>query len=382
MAAIIAVIALILCLNILQPLAQSVFSIPNIQFPLLVLGLIVMGTGILNYQYIQLSRRQTTYSLLLVIPSMYLLMRFSTLGQAPSYSWIRFAFYGAVYFILVSRIDRRAYNYFKYLFSVSTILSLVSHLLTFIHVIPSYKLNSASHVGYLYGFTFSYFERQDFSNLNAWRFYGLADEPGAFGVLCFLMFIANGAKLKERFNWLYLIAGLLTFSTLFLLLIGTYVIFKSAKVLVLSVITYGALQFVPQGSGYTWWLQYKLLPRPRDLWAELVTRWDSSLVEILHGGPIAMFFGDGTLSFLMGPPAIIVLSGIIGCVCYVCICFIQPKVLYLPLAIIFLSRTQFPFMFILVIPLVVQGLRASFESDNRKLHLNRQKEALGAVHAN
>lgn len=382
MSAIIAVIALILCLNILQPLTQSVFSISNIQLPLLVLGLIVMGIGFVNYQYIQLSREQTTYGLLFVIPAMYLLMRFSTLGQAPSYSWIRFVLYGVIYFVLISRIDRLAFVYFQKIFATATVLSLTSHLLTFGHFLPAYRLISDSRSGFMYGFTYTDFQRVSFSEFNAWRFYGLADEPGAFGVLCFLMFIANGANLKKRLNWLYLIAGLFTFSTLFLLLMATYVLFKSSKVLVLSVLTYGAIQFAPTGSGFIWWLQYKLLPRPNDLWAELVTRWDSSLFEILHGGPIAIFFGDGKLSFLMGPPAIVVLSGFIGCVCYACICVIQPKILYVPLMIIFLSRTQFPFMFVLVIPLIVQGLRANFESDNRRMFLNQRREALGAVHAN
>jgi hypothetical protein len=378
----IAVVAISISLNILQPLLESAFGLTNLQLPLLVLGAIVITLSMFNFRHLSFSRQQAVYGVLLVVPSTYLLLRFSTAGESPSASWLRFVFYGVVYFILIIQIDQKAFLYFRKIFTITTVLSLASHLLSFLYVVPAYKVQSLSRVGYMYGFTFSDFQRVNFSSLNAWRFYGLANEPGAFGVLCFLMFMANGGDIKKRVNWLYLIAGLLTFSTLFLLLIGTYVIFKSSKLLVLSVLTYGAIQFLPTGSGYVWWLQYKLLPRPRDLWAELVTRWDSSLFEILHGGPIAMFFGDGTLSYLMGPPAIIILSGIIGCLCYACICVIQPRILYLPLAIIFLSRTQFPFMFILVIPLVVQGLRTSFELDSRKLHLNRQNEALSAVHAN
>jgi hypothetical protein len=381
MSAVIAVVAITISLNILQPLLESIFGFSNLQLPILVFGLVVIALWMYNFRVISFSRQQVIYSALYVVPSTYLLLRFSTAGESPSLSWLRFIFYGVVYFILIARIDQKAFFYFQRIFNVTTLLSLASHLLTFLHLVPAYKLQSRSRVGYMYVFTFSDFQRENFSYLNAWRFYGLAHEPGAFGVLCFLLFLVNGGDLRKRISWLYLIAGLLTFSTLFLLLVGTFVVLKSRKFLILSLLTYGAVLFVPKGSYYTWWLQYKLLPRPNDLWTELVSRWDSSLVDIFHKGPIALIFGDGTLSFLFGPPAIIVVSGIIGCVCYACLCAIQPKILYLPLLILFLSRTQFPFMFILVLPLIVQGLPSHFESVNRRLYLKRQRQGTGAVHA-
>ena len=381
LSAVIAVIAISLSLNILQPLLESVFSVNNMQMPLLFLGSIVVTLWMYNSRYVSFSREQVLYSALFVIPAMYLLLRFSTVGEPLSLSWFRFAFYGVMYFVLIARIDQKAFKYFQGIFSVATVLSLTSHFFTFLHVIPAYKVQSVSRVGYMYGFTFSDFQRSDFSNINAWRFYGLANEPGAFGVICFLMFLANGADLKRRINWLYLIAGLCTFSTLFFLLLGTFLVVKNRKVLIVAVLTYGAFIFIPTGSGYVWWLQYKLLPRPHDLWTELLTRWDSSLVSIFDQGPIGIFFGDGSLSYLMGPPAVMVLSGIIGCICYACICVMQPKVLYLPLAIIFLSRTQFPFMFMLMIPLIVQGLQTEHDLPEKKESRSPKVDSVGALHA-
>lgn len=59
------------------------------------------------------------------------------------------------------------------------------------------------------------------------RFYGPYDEPGVIGTYSALMLIINKFSLKSFKNWVHIIAGVLSLSLFFFIIIGVYIIFSA-----------------------------------------------------------------------------------------------------------------------------------------------------------
>ncbi len=59
------------------------------------------------------------------------------------------------------------------------------------------------------------------------RFYGPYDEPGVIGTYSALMLIVNKFSLKSFKNWIHIIAGVLSFSLFFFIIIGVYILFSA-----------------------------------------------------------------------------------------------------------------------------------------------------------
>lgn len=61
------------------------------------------------------------------------------------------------------------------------------------------------------------------------RFYGIFDEPGVVGTLnAFLLYI-NGFNLRKRYNWIYLVTGIFTYSFAFVVLFFVGIVFTFSK---------------------------------------------------------------------------------------------------------------------------------------------------------
>ena len=61
------------------------------------------------------------------------------------------------------------------------------------------------------------------------RLFGFCNEPGYWGTLAALLLCADGLNLRKKSNWIILLAGILTMSLAFFVMIGIYVLLLSTK---------------------------------------------------------------------------------------------------------------------------------------------------------
>ncbi len=119
---------------------------------------------------------------------------------------------------------QRVYKYFITFFVIMVGLSVVSYVLSLAGVVSSYRtiepLNELKQGYYLVYPFFVQYVPSLFS-----RFSGPFDEPGALGTYCGILLCIQKLKLKDAKSIVLLVAGILSLSFFFYVLIGIYFVF-------------------------------------------------------------------------------------------------------------------------------------------------------------
>lgn len=318
-------------------------------------------------------RKDVAYALTSILPGTYLLLRFTQASEfATSRNLVRIGLYGCLFLVLLILTDERAYQYFESLFVIFSVLSLTSYVLSCLRVLPPIAING-SRIGVAYGFTFSDFPRTDFSNLHAFRFYGISDEPGAYGLICFLLILANRFDFRRRATKFLLLCGVLTLSTLFFLLLVTYLVLRRPIIGFLIVALYVGLAVLPLENSRLSFYRYKIAPPPNEAFQSILGRWKFDFGTSDSGLLSRIILGEPAQSFVMGIQAVFVVGGIIGLVAYGLILAAQRRALFPALILIALSRTQFIFNCIGVLPLI----RSKLQNEERKFTSDENKDNRG-----
>lgn len=175
------------------------------------------------------------------------------------YTWVcirgGFTFIGSlsnycllVFICLSSRRFDRVFNYFKTLFAIVIGLSLIIYILVVIIGIelPSFEiepLNRAKHdvVYHCYYFLIT-FEKY---GILLPRFCGLFDEPGVIGTICGCLLVADKFNLKDKYNIIIFLAGVLSLSLFFFVIAFAYIlVFSKVKVKIAIVLIAAVLLFI------------------------------------------------------------------------------------------------------------------------------------------
>jgi len=133
-------------------------------------------------------------------------------------SWITFC-------LLPKDVQLRAFEIFKKIWVVICIVGIFCYACYIFGLPVPYQIVAyyfgSSNLHYIsYGISFIY------DSGNSLRLCGICNEPGYFGTFCALILCAENLNLKKVSNIIMLIAGFLTFSVAFMLLLVIYIIIK------------------------------------------------------------------------------------------------------------------------------------------------------------
>lgn len=132
-------------------------------------------------------------------------------------------------FIPIYFSNKYTFRHFSNIFIFINFLSLIFYLLSLNGFIEYFNVDVEGRFYNVYVLTLSDFLISlDSNNLQALRFYGVADEPGRLGVFLAFILIADRFKLNLK-NTLALIMGILTFSTTFFSLVFIYTVLYKYK---------------------------------------------------------------------------------------------------------------------------------------------------------
>ena len=132
-----------------------------------------------------------------------------------------------VFFLLRRETQARLFTWYRKFLIVMSGIGIVCFLIYVFHlpfpyrIVPYYTTNSISYIDY----GVCYLDL-GFSGV---QLCGLFNEPGYFGTLLALILCADDLDLRKKGNAIMLIAGILTFSLAFFIIIFVYVMLKSYK---------------------------------------------------------------------------------------------------------------------------------------------------------
>lgn len=124
----------------------------------------------------------------------------------------------------------KIYIYFKKLFIISTIPSLIIlilHIIGIQNLMPSYIVNPGRPFIVYPGTVLQQIEMKDIGGLTFYRISGIQGEPGGIGVLCILILVAERLNFTNITNKFILFLGLISFSLVFYILIILYFIMST-----------------------------------------------------------------------------------------------------------------------------------------------------------
>lgn len=121
-------------------------------------------------------------------------------------------------------IRAKTFKYFKYIMVAESCIGIVCFILYFLPIGFPYTIVQKADGSYWVNFRLCYFMTSYNSTL---RFTGLFDEPGWFGTWAAFFLCADNINFKKKENILLLVAGMLTFSLAFVMLIIIYYALKN-----------------------------------------------------------------------------------------------------------------------------------------------------------
>ena len=157
--------------------------------------------------------------------------------QLPSTSLLIFMLYGTSYLLMSDDIKQQTFSMFVKVFAVILALGIMEYVFYLQGMyIPIGLAHRDSRDAYdliqgLFNFFSLYME-------GVTRFQSLAEEPGLIGTLCaLLLFVVDRRKHRKAF-WIFIVAGVLTFSLAFYVLFALYLIslMRSRKGIVLGLL--------------------------------------------------------------------------------------------------------------------------------------------------
>lgn len=138
------------------------------------------------------------------------------------------------------RLD--VFYYYKKILYIMSVFAIVCYLAYLVKLPIPYKIvDYYAHTGVYVDFKVSYI----LSSGSILRTCGLFNEPGYFGTILALVLCANNIDLKEKENIIFIIAGVLSFSIAFFIIIFVYLIFKSIKNVKLAIALSAAVIVIP-----------------------------------------------------------------------------------------------------------------------------------------
>lgn len=151
-----------------------------------------------------------------------------------------------VFLIVNDSIQAQAFEYFKNYLYIISIIGIIIYFSYFIHLPLPHKIVQYYEVGgadrYI-DYTFGYL----YTMKGMIRLCGLFNEPGYFGTVLALTLCAKQLNMKEKKNIVLFIAGCLTFSVAFIIIILGYIIlltYKKPKFLILLMILFVSWFFI------------------------------------------------------------------------------------------------------------------------------------------
>lgn len=152
-------------------------------------------------------------------------------------------------------IKLKTFEYLKKVWVFISILGIICYLNYILNLFIPYKITNYYSTYIIPGveqkyvdYNFIYLlQETNFKNVSLIRLCGICNEPGFFGTICALILCASGLKLKKKENLCLLIAGILSFSLGFVLIIVIYMLFrnlKNLKTILISIILVTIYLFV------------------------------------------------------------------------------------------------------------------------------------------
>lgn len=148
-----------------------------------------------------------------------------------------------VLFGIISDIDREAvFFFYKKLLLIMAVLAIICYVAFLFSVpIPHNVVEYYAHTGVYIDYKVSYL----LSAGPLTRACGLFNEPGYFGTILALVLCANNLDIKKKENIVFLIAGILSFSVAFFVIVLVYLVFKSFKNIKIAVLLALGIVLIP-----------------------------------------------------------------------------------------------------------------------------------------
>ena len=183
---------------------------------------------VLSY-FLIIAFNKISFSIIIIVPIIYLLLFTLNVYQDSSSSFDVIQFLKMLpIFLVTSKIRKKVLNYYRYLLIAMAffgILAFALHYITpssFCRVVDYYGRSGGAYLDYGYAFLY-----QDNSFLV--RLCGLFNEPGYFGTISALILCWQKFNFKKLGNTIIFIAGIMTFSVAFFVIIFIYLAVISFK---------------------------------------------------------------------------------------------------------------------------------------------------------
>jgi hypothetical protein len=232
-------------------------------------------------------------------------------------------------------INGKTFDLFEKLVLYLTIASLLCFLLYLVGVgwFRPIKFDIGGRPYFLFGLTVSEFEVINFAKLGTLRFYGFSNEPGQFGTLMLIIMLVRRFRLDFS-GLVFMIAGILTFSSSFYVLLAMALLIMNIKNIRLK-ISRVKLRRVCYFIGIVFFILAILIAsfeqsiRVLDkllftkvlylfnYWGEFTLRFSRSIGYIQENG--LTFFGDSSYVDITdhGMFGLFIFSGVIGLILYI-----------------------------------------------------------------
>ena len=198
----------------------------------------ILNTIIIIFPYIK-GKKLSMTNLLQVLPMLayFLLSSFYTYDNKFVLSGFLFLWLWILYAMAPKEIQLLTFKYLKRVWVIASIFGIIFYLNYILDLFIPYKevdYYNASSLGVFakyidYKFIFLYQETTGGGLISYARLCGFCNEPGYFGTFCAFFLCASCLNLKDKSNIILLIAGFLTYSLGFILIIILFIILKNIK---------------------------------------------------------------------------------------------------------------------------------------------------------
>ena len=181
-------------------------------------------TALLSILLFDFSKKN--YGMLFAIASVIIYILFGIFHSYNSeYNGVFLAVQCISFLLLPNDIKKYSFKFFKKIWVVICVIGIVCFLFYAFKIpvpyqeVPYYFGDSLKYINY--GVSFLYQDSEMF------RLCGLCNEPGYLGTICALILCADCIKIRKKTNIVILIAGLMTFSVAFFVILIVYLIMKA-----------------------------------------------------------------------------------------------------------------------------------------------------------